>query len=1629
MVEFIKNFKKLSKGDVGIAGGKGASLGEMTQAGIPVPPGFVILAQAFDKFLEATDLNVQIQAALDEVIPNETHTIENASEKIKAMIMCEKIPKDLSKLIQQNFKELDAKFVAVRSSATSEDSSTAAWAGQLDSFLNTTQDSLLENVKRCWASLFTPRAIFYRFEKQLHKTPVSVAVVVQKMVNSEQSGIAFSVHPVTQDRNQMIIEAGFGLGEAIVSGQITPDSYVLQKDNLSIVDINVSDQARGLYKARQGGNEWRELGELGKSQVLNEQEIKELGNLVIRIENHYGFPCDIEWAREKSKFYIVQSRPITTLTKSEEKKNVNDLEKFSSLKYHYIHTRFRTPFLTYLFWEGLAKHYNKEFSYEYEMSNYIYLDKELAVDLDVWNSCQTRINEYLKKDKDILLKVMQNAYEIQKDLLNQIPEINKNPTPERLERFFQTSYKFDFCMLFSLLTENNLEQQIRELVNRKFNSQDSVFHILTTPQKTSSTQEKELDILEIANLPENRRESRIQNHLEKFAWLKNSSYNGEFFTKQEVIDSVKSIKNPKKELEDYHLKEKQQKKEFEQYYNQLTKEEKLLVKSLIESIHFRSWRTERAYHNAFKLDKAFRTLAEKFGLDNYKDIFYLTPPEVLELLKNNTNADKDLIEERKKGYVMVTDSDSTRIYSGEHVQKFKERVNVKNEIPEFVSFRRRKLPVIIPPLHYYGQYQKENVGFEFGKEFLIVDNEWYQAYFTKKEFENAGKYLLEKTIANPKEIEQRVKDGEKLGKEWLGVCRKELQPEKLQKDTNEQLISLVSQFLRYYERYSVINVPPWQYMTNHLYEHIKNMVKQKITSEDLLLKITSPNKISYVKHFDLLFLRLLLEIKKKIKNPNNLQKNREIMKKIEKLSNKYFWVPWDYLGPELWDTGYIITRIQTDWHLTPEKIKEHIHEIESYSKKIEGEKENIIEQYKLNKHEVELCRAMGNLAILQDDKKAVTTEAHYYLGNLFKEIGIRTSTNARDFYYFVEPDFEKILIGKKDFSEILKERKKISLVIFTPGSTEFYVGEEAKQMLKKYNLKLPTEAEEEKTDLIKGQTGAPGKVKGVVKILHTSKDMNKLQKGEILVAPMTTPDYVPAMKKASAIVTDEGGITCHASIVSRELSIPCIIGTKIATQVLKDGDLVEVDADSGVVRILKKEKPKENKFFKKFEGKNTLFGIQAIAVEKSNIYTKTPLFVDEYYTSKAKELIVYVYNSDVERVRNYVNSKKGYLKQLYTEAITGFDKFKEKHDIYLKQIDSAKDTSSLKNWIANFIQEASDASWKGFLAEEYAGYDDYWPDYFGISKEDFSILTAPEEVSYTKEYDNELAKIKLGLSKKTTKQLAKQYYWIHGNYNHVNELTEEQIIKQLESLSKEKALQIHKETESYIQEAKTKKTTELKKKIKEKELLEAISSFIVLQDKRKEVLVKTNYLFLRAANKLLDLYKLGEEEKETILYSAFPTWLCNFSKEKLLEESKKASAYFRYQCYGKISYGKEAEEKFKESSEERLNHEELQGKTAYPGIVKGKARLILRGEDFSKFRDGEILVTSMTRPEFVPLMKKSLAIVTDEGGITCHAAIVSRELKIPCVIGTKNATRVLHDGDLIEVDANKGVVRVLKHVS
>jgi len=312
-MKFIKDFKEIDKKDIQIAGGKGANLGELIKIGIPVPDGFIILAGAFEGFLEENDINVEIKKSWNRINIKDIESVEENSEILRDPISKAKMPKKIEEEILKEFGKLRIKYVAVRSSATAEDSKIDSWAGELETYLNTTKENLIENIKKCWSSLYTPRAIFYRFQRKLNHTPVSVAVVVQKMVQSDASGVCFTVHPVTKDKNQMVIEAAWGLGEILVSGQITPDTYVIEKDTLNILDKNINSQEKMIVRSKKGIETIFVPKSKREKPKLSAKLIKELAKLCIKIEDHYKYPQDIEWALENRKFYILQTRPITSL--------------------------------------------------------------------------------------------------------------------------------------------------------------------------------------------------------------------------------------------------------------------------------------------------------------------------------------------------------------------------------------------------------------------------------------------------------------------------------------------------------------------------------------------------------------------------------------------------------------------------------------------------------------------------------------------------------------------------------------------------------------------------------------------------------------------------------------------------------------------------------------------------------------------------------------------------------------------------------------------------------------------------------------------------------------------------------------------------------------------------------------------------------------------------------------------------------------------------------------------------------------------------------------------------------------------------------------------------------------------
>ncbi|WP_311565032.1 PEP/pyruvate-binding domain-containing protein [Peptoniphilus duerdenii] len=325
----ILDFNEIKKEDVLVAGGKGANLGEMTSAKINVPSGFVITADAYRDFLKVNAIDILIENGIKKSVDDERKLL-NEAEHFRGKIKSGKFPERLENAIREKYFNLGNNTrVAVRSSATAEDLPDASFAGQQETYLNVQGiESVLNAVRNCYASLWGNRAVSYRFHQGYDQTSVSIAVVIQEMIESEKSGVLFTVNPVNKKENEMQINASFGLGESVVSGRVTADSYIIDKSG-NIIEVNIGSKETQIIYGNKETVEVSVNSDKRKTRALNDREILELMKCGLEIEKHYGMPMDIEWAIKNDIVYILQARAITTLKNSGNDLTGNDLiEKY-----------------------------------------------------------------------------------------------------------------------------------------------------------------------------------------------------------------------------------------------------------------------------------------------------------------------------------------------------------------------------------------------------------------------------------------------------------------------------------------------------------------------------------------------------------------------------------------------------------------------------------------------------------------------------------------------------------------------------------------------------------------------------------------------------------------------------------------------------------------------------------------------------------------------------------------------------------------------------------------------------------------------------------------------------------------------------------------------------------------------------------------------------------------------------------------------------------------------------------------------------------------------------------------------------------------------------------------------------
>ncbi len=1639
---FSKTFQHISKDDSNIAGGKGASLGEMINNNIPVPPGFVVLSSTFDKFLEITDINIEIDAILSKVRHNEIHTVENASKTIQALILSSEIPEEIAIEIKKEFKKLKAKYVAVRSSATAEDSASAAWAGQLDSFLNTTENTLLENVKRCWASLFTPRAIFYRFEKELHKEKISVAVVIQKMVDSEVSGIAFSVHPVTEDRNQIIIEAGYGLGEAIVSGQVTPDAYVVTKDDLNILDKNVYAQERGIYRNKNNdGNEWRDIAKNeAEKQCLSDEQIIELSKLIIKIEKHYNFPCDIEWAMENNTFYIVQSRPITTLSiKQEAKKELWEKRWERGLKIQKA--------IDYS--KSIGEPFQKMFGRG--MFQWLYVMEEGGVSA-IYDKKSERNNfdsYYLEKFEtkefyeifDDYEKYYRQHLEFLEDIYKQ--DLSKLDVDNFLKIFakYKESLMHYFAPMWTIVIwEQVIELSLYKILKKYFSSDEIELKALTILSPTSNNYltREERDLYLISKLPRHEQAEKLEMHTKKYSYIPMYDYDYLPYDISYFEKKLKEIK-PEKILE----KQRQITTNKRNLAN-LLKAEKIseLDKIKIKRINFLfNHKDQRSHYRSiesFLGRKIYVEISQRLGF-SISEALLLTDDEIIGLLKGGI--EKISIKPRAKKHAMVYVNGEVDIYTGEEMDKYLKQ-NTKSELkaeikglgvnpgtvkgPVQIIKTIKDLPLIKDGDILVTSMTRPDYVSVMRKSAAIITDEGgmlCHAAIVSRELDIpciVGTNNSTAVLKNGDLVEVDAGEGVVRVLKRAKNTKKHCDEYELTFSRECVMATLQAWYLSENEKFLEhvqYNSPKKSYMffeyTNSLARNYIDMnLVRSIYDFSLRMTLDDPE---YFNHIEKSFWRKLKLISPYINGKKDIQTKEDFKTLFDNVTEV-----WGAYTISYWFSYYENQDMPEDIFQRSEKIRLKI--------------ETIIE-----------------------DCNIIFTKG---LRNIFGKKYIE------EYKYLT---IEELISGEIPSKDDLKQRSKF--IIYSNGiqyhkSLANFLSKEGKCIEKiPYNEK----------EGLRGQTAYQGRVHGIVKVCLTSEEMGKVQEGDVVVSAMTTPNFLSAIKLSSAIITDEGGITCHAAIIAREMKKPCIIGTKIATQVLKDGDEVEVDADEGVVRVLKRadeivgeargvnffEKEGIIKFLKSNEldiqsAKASFFVCDLVFSTYAQIIKKEigdfPVLVYVDGDNQFREIIA---KDDVFKIGRYLYSRfeKGGIIEIkrmmrdhlaIEDSLASFENKKGKlSKVYGDFIEKFKEWWSY----SLFLEDKGQFSYQkmGKLLSKRLGKEK--------SDRIISDLFCPSSVSVFSEeriflykiclealrkprirekiLKNEVEALEKSFLKKKYKKYKEKYFYFKTDFyenkemvfsDFIFEIKNEIIQGDTESISNK----INSIKEEFIISKNKMKSARSKLKKEELRIADYINHLMNWSDRRKIGMMKSLYYLFNFLKKISIEKNIKHDDLSLYKNDEIIDLLEKGSSLKLKRKGDLFASYYGDQSG--LFLGDEALEIFRAVNSASSNKKKISGQIASRGrggVFKGVARVINNplGREFNK---GDILVTTMTRIDFVPIMGIAQAIITDEGGVTSHAAIVSRELGIPCIIGTKIATQVLKDGDEVEVDADKGIVRILK---
>lgn len=675
----IKLFNEVKPCNYENCGGKGQSLSRMVTQGINVPNGFIIGADVFSAFLKSQGIGKQIKSLISKVDITDAESLEKTSKIIKELIMSQQMPIEEQREILDKFDVLTCEFVAVRSSATAEDGASNAWAGQLDTFLFIKKDTLIESVKQCWASLFGTRAIYYRLKNNF-TSDISVAVVVQEMIASEFSGVAFSCAPDGTKRT--IIECVEGLGEAIVSGAVTPDQYIVG-DN---IETKVAVQTKKLEYDKSGQLVYKSM--LNNKQKLSLKLIKRLCKEVDKIKQFYGFEVDIEWCVKNDIIYILQCRPITVINNNKMNNEASRILESEQWEF-YVKRPFHWLLESTQILAGSEREQNKYLGFNIALQNYLILNGDEYFSVNEDDKNKAILKSLLDKNQNFFDEYAEILFKIVEENLKYV-ELLKSKDFKKLTHsqlydeyiHFKDNYIKSVVPTFAR-PDFFLESEFYSMLEEDYGFKEEDARLIFDEVATCSNEfgplfysEEPLDLLKIAKAKLNGEdiEDRLKYHHEKYSWLKApvveettmftiDDYRArvENLINQGNVDlKIKNIENARKENDErftlailkYGLSGRTLK----------------MAKTLRNFIFLRTYMTEHTDHLFFNARVTLLSeICRRYSIDE-STLVMLDLDEIQNIIAGKLLVDdqlKDLVDKRRKGFAMVWLNKECRVYFGE----------------------------------------------------------------------------------------------------------------------------------------------------------------------------------------------------------------------------------------------------------------------------------------------------------------------------------------------------------------------------------------------------------------------------------------------------------------------------------------------------------------------------------------------------------------------------------------------------------------------------------------------------------------------------------------------------------------------------------------------------------------------------------------------------------------------------------------------------------------------------------------------------------------------------------------------------------------------------------------------------